>query len=146
VLSVEPEAALGKLLPVFEQKPTLVIGFGVHIGVSHLQVNMSAINWLAMRSEADALYFGPIDPALPLEIRVAQPWAQEAIDRIAQTGIAYSTERDAGMHACNLALFHSIAHASASTRVIFFHVGPDILERPELLRDIARVVTALGPP
>ena len=146
VLSVEPEAALGHLLPLMERQPSVILGFGVHVGVSHLQLNLAAINWLAMRSEADALYFGPIDPALPLEIAVHPTWANEAMTKISATGIAFTTSRDAGMHACNLALFYTIAHAAPGTKVVFFHVGPNVLERPELLRDIKRVVTALTSP
>ena len=141
MLEVEPDDTAGELFDVLDSGARLVVGFGVRVGTPELELNTAAINWLAMRSEADALHFGPIDPGLPVELSVEPGWQQTVFRTLDSAGATLSLSDDAGMHACNLALFHGLAHAPADTRVVFLHVGPNILERPDL---VARLATGLG--
>jgi hypothetical protein len=47
------------------------------------------------------------------------------------------------MHACNLTFFQALVHAAPETRVLFIHVAPDVLTRPGLASEIARLVDVL---
>ena len=143
VLSVEPADAMGELFEVLNARPRVIVGFGVRADVAGLEVNTAATNWVAMRSESAVPFFGAIDPGLPLAIELPLAWRGTVLSRLRVSGVPHTVSPDAGMHACNLTFFQALVHAAPETRVLFIHVAPDVLTRPGLASEIARLVDAL---
>ena len=146
VLSVSPEDAMGHLYALMAERPRAIIGFGVRADVQDIEVNTAATNWLAMRSESSTPYFGAIDPGLPTSISLPGPWRDTVASHLQASRVPHTLSPDAGLHACNLTFFQALVHAPAGARVLFVHVAPDIMQRPDLLRALETFVDALLTP
>ena len=146
VLSVEPEAALGRLFELMAHKPRVILGFGVRIDLDDVEINTAATNWMALRSEAAIPYFGAIDTALPTVISPREPWMRLVQARLRTSGVPHTLSPDPGLHACNLTYFQALVHAEPMTRVLFIHVSPDVMTRPGQFEALQRLVSALLKP
>ena len=146
VLPVAPADALGALYHLMGSRPQVILGFGVKADIKVLEVNTTATNWMAMRSEAAEPFFGAIEPGLPAAIQPQQSWVTQALSRLKASGVPHEVNPDAGLHACNLTFFQALVHAPLGTRVLFLHVPPDVLTRPGYVDTLKAVVATLVRP
>ncbi|MEE2780150.1 MAG: hypothetical protein VYE15_06490 [Myxococcota bacterium] len=144
-LPVDPRGALERLYSHLDRRPRLVIGVGVRADIDRIQLNPTALNWISMRDWVDWLHYGPIDPGLPVEIGLEPSRRSALVQAVEQEKLNVSISNDAGVHVCNLVLFHGLAHAPPGVGFLFIHVPSGILDDPRLRRTFQRTLEVVVP-